>query len=228
MILRDPKTEIRPSQSEESHDSTVVLSKAALNRYACPCPISFILGWEATWLGNGGFDPAHGFRSCFSDMGSPNVLDRIREFLDENRVEYRQLHHEPTITSEDSARVRGEDLRIGGKALLLKVGGSFRLFVLSAALRVDSQAIRTHFGVRKTRFANADELKELTGLVPGSVPPFGEPILPFDLYVDESIVANDRIAFNAGSLTDSVFMTVADYIRVAGATVFRFSLAADS
>ena len=161
-------------------------------------------------------------------MGSPNVLDRIHEFLDENRVEYRQLHHEPTITSEDSARVRGEDIRIGGKALLLKVGGSFRLFVLSAALRVDSQAIRTHFGVRKTRFANADELKELTGLVPGSVPPFGEPILPFDLYVDESIVANDRIAFNAGSLTDSVFMTVADYTRVASATVFRFSLAADS
>ena len=46
MILRDPKTEIRPSQLEESHDSTVVLSKAALNRYACPCPIAF-----SSWLG---------------------------------------------------------------------------------------------------------------------------------------------------------------------------------
>ena len=155
------------------------------------------------------------------------MLEKIRKFLDKNEVQYRELHHEPTLTSEDSARVRGEDIRIGGKALLLKVGDSFRLFVLSAALRVDSQAIRTHFRVRKTRFAKAAELKELTGLVPGSVPPFGEPILPFELYVDESIVENDRIAFNAGSLTDSVFMAVEDYKRLAKPTVFRFSVPAE-
>ena len=173
------------------------------------------------------FDSGCCHRQCSLKMASLNVLEKIRGILDDNGVEYRELHHEPTHTSEDSARVRGEDIRIGGKALLLKVGDSFRLFVLSAALRVDSQAIRTHFRVRKTRFANAAELKELTGLVPGSVPPFGEPILPFELYVDESIVENDRIAFNAGSLTDSVFMAVEDYKRLAKPTVFRFSVPAD-
>jgi prolyl-tRNA editing enzyme YbaK/EbsC (Cys-tRNA(Pro) deacylase) len=67
----------------------------------------------------------------------------------------------------------------------------------------------------------------MTGLVPGSVPPFGRPILPFDLYVDDSIPANDRIAFNAGTLTDSIIMSVPDYLRVARPTdVFRFTLAA--
>ena len=157
-------------------------------------------------------------------MSSTTVLQRIREFLHEQGVEYRELHHEPTLTSEDSARVRGEDIRVGGKALLIKVGDDFRLFVLSAALRVDSHAVRSYFGVRKTRFATAAELKELTGLVPGSVPPFGRPLLPFDLYVDSSIVENDRIAFNAGALTDSIFMTVADYLRVAKPIVFRFGL----
>ena len=156
-------------------------------------------------------------------MTSPKILEKIREFLDENRVEYRELHHEATLTSEDSARVRGEDIRIGGKALLLKVGESFRLFVLSAALRVDSRAIRTHFGVRKTRFAGAAELMELTGLVPGAVPPFGPPIFPFDLYIDESILENERIAFNAGLLTDSVFMAVEDYARVAKALLSKLA-----
>ena len=154
---------------------------------------------------------------------APSTLAQIRQFLTAAGIDYRELHHEPTRTSEDSARVRGEDMRIGGKALLMKVGGEFKLFVLSAALRVDSQAIRKHFETRKTRFASADELKELTGLVPGSVPPFGRPILPFDLYVDESITRNERIAFNAGSLTDSIFLTVPDYLRVARPTVFRFS-----
>ena len=70
---------------------------------------------------------------------------------------------------------------------------------------------------------SVDELKEMTGLVPGSVPPFGKPILPFELYVDESILENDVIAFNAGSLSTSIIMRVDDYLRVAAPEVFRFS-----
>ena len=153
-----------------------------------------------------------------------SVFDAIRRMLDDSGITYRHLHHQPTRTSEESARVRGEDIRIGGKALLVKTGEVFRLFVLSAALRFDSSAVKQRFGVRKVRFATADELRELTGLVPGSVPPFGRPILPFDLFVDESILAQERIAFNAGSLTDSVIMSVADYLRVAAPEVLGFAL----
>jgi prolyl-tRNA editing enzyme YbaK/EbsC (Cys-tRNA(Pro) deacylase) len=153
--------------------------------------------------------------------GNP-ILEQIRDLLRGRGVDFQELHHEPTRTSEDSARVRGEDLRIGGKALLIKVDDEFRLFVLSASLRVDSQAIRAHWNARRTRFATSEELAELTGLVPGAVPPFGRPILPFDLCVDPSITGNDRIAFNAGSLTDSIFLRVEDYLRVAQPEVFRF------
>ena len=84
-------------------------------------------------------------------------------------------------------------------------------------------AIRRHLKLKKTRFATAEELHELTGLVPGAVPPFGSPILPFELYVDSSILANPRIAFNAGSLTDSIVVSVEDYLRVAKPTVFEFT-----
>jgi Ala-tRNA(Pro) deacylase len=154
----------------------------------------------------------------------PPVLLAIRDLLTREGVSFRALHHEPTRTSADSARVRGEELRVGGKALLVKVGQTQRLFVLSAALRFDSEAVRRHFGERRIRFATPEELAERTGLVPGSVPPFGPPILPFELYVDESILANERIAFNAGSLTDSIVMSVADYVRVARPTVMRFAV----
>jgi prolyl-tRNA editing enzyme YbaK/EbsC (Cys-tRNA(Pro) deacylase) len=156
-------------------------------------------------------------------MNAPPVLEKIRRFLADHEVPFRELRHEPTYTSEDSARVRGEDIRIGAKALLIKVGDDFRLFVLSAALRVDSLAIRAHFGVRKTRFATAEELAELTGLVPGSVPPFGEPVLPFELYVDHSVFESERMAFNAGSLTDSIFLATEDYRRAVQPLIFPFA-----
>jgi Ala-tRNA(Pro) deacylase len=153
------------------------------------------------------------------------VLDAIRRLLAESGVPFREVQHAPTFTSEESAKARGEELRTGGKALLLKADSVFRLFVLPADRKLDSAAVKRHLGVKKTRFATADELKELTGLVPGSVPPFGPPVLPFELFVDEAIRANKRIAFNAGSLTDSIVMATADFLAVAKPAVFAFSSA---
>ncbi len=154
---------------------------------------------------------------------SGTVFESIRRWLDEAGISYRHLRHEPTYTSEEAARARGEKTRIGGKALLIKIGDVFHLFVLSAALKLDSSAVKRRFGVKRMRFATTDELRELTGLVPGSVPPLGRPILPFDLFVDESILVNERIAFNAGSLTDSIIMSVQDYLQVAQPEVFGFA-----
>jgi Ala-tRNA(Pro) deacylase len=152
------------------------------------------------------------------------VLEKIRAWLDAGGVRYREVHHEPTRTSEESARARGESLRTGGKALLIKVDDTFRLFVLSADRKLDSAALKRRFEARKTRFATSEELAELTGLVPGAVPPFGAPILPFALFADPSVFENERIAFNAGSLTDSIVMPVEDYRRVAAPEVFRFAV----
>jgi Ala-tRNA(Pro) deacylase len=158
-------------------------------------------------------------------MANP-VLDAIRRLLADGGATFREVQHAPTFTSEESAKARGEELRTGGKALLIKTDDVFRLFVLPADRKLDSGAVKRQLGVKKTRFATADELKELTGLVPGSVPPFGPPVLPFELFVDEAIRTNERIAFNAGSLTDSIIMAVTDYFAVAKPTVFAFSIPA--
>ena len=104
---------------------------------------------------------------------------------------------------------------------MIKTDDRYRLFVLPADRKVDSQAIKRHLGVKKLRFADAAELMELTGLVPGSVPPFGQPVLPLELYADPALGENEKIAFNAGSLTTSIIMPFADYQRVAGAELAR-------
>lgn len=152
------------------------------------------------------------------------VLPAIRQLLEEAGVTFREVHHEPTRTSEESAKARGEELRIGGKALLMKGDDVFRLFVLPADRKLDSGAIRREFGWKKLRFATPEELHERTGLVPGSVPPFGPPILPFELCLDQAATQNPRIAFNAGSLTDSIILSMSDYLTVAKPNrVFAFS-----
>jgi len=155
---------------------------------------------------------------------SANTLEKIRQTLGAAGIAYREVQHEPTRTSEESATARGEPLSVGAKALLLRTDEVFRLFVLPADRKLDSNAIRRHLGVRKTRFATVGELDELVGLVPGAVPPFGEPLLPFELYADDSVgVEHGRVAFNAGSLTDSIIMSAVDWAAIARPTRFRFA-----
>ena len=157
-------------------------------------------------------------------MEDREVSRRIVDHLQLSGAAFRELEHEPTPTSEESARVRGEPLAVGGKAIVLKAGAFFGLFVLSAARRLDSRKVKARLRVRDLRFATPEELFELTGLVPGAVPPFGRPVLPLELYVDESVLQNDRVAFNAGSLTRSIVMSREDYLRAAcPRAVFDFS-----
>jgi len=144
------------------------------------------------------------------------VLTRILGILDEAGVDFRQLEHEPTLTSEESAQVRGEPLEIGGKAIVVKADHDFHLVVISAACRLKSSRLKRALNARKLRFATTDELFELTGLVPGSVPPFGAPVLSLSLHVDKSIMDQTRIAFNAGSLTNSIIMDRNDWYEISG------------
>lgn len=143
------------------------------------------------------------------------VTARLRAMLDERCLVYRHLVHDSTPTSEDSARVRGEPLEVGGKALVIKADGRFLVIVISAARRLDSKRLKKLLKAKSIRFVTREELHERTGLVPGSVPPFGRPLLELDLLVDASVLAQERIAFNAGSMTESIIMSTSDWRSVA-------------
>src|SRR5436309_14715756 len=104
-----------------------------------------------------------------------SVLDSVRSLLTQAGIPFAEKEHPPTRTSEESAAARGEPLAVGAKALLLRTDDVYGLFVLPADRKLDSAAIRRELGAKKTRFATPEELQEMTGLVPGSVPPFGRP-----------------------------------------------------
>lgn len=145
------------------------------------------------------------------------ILARIRDLLRGADIPFVEKQHEPTFTSEQSALARGEPVSIGAKALVIKGDDRWAMFVLPADRKLDSAAARRHLGAKKTRFATPDELLSLTGLVPGSVPPFGQPILPLELVADPVLCEQAKVAFNAGSLSTSIVMASADYRRVCGA-----------
>ncbi len=84
--------------------------------------------------------------------------------------------------------------------------------------------MKRELAVRRIRLATPQELRELTGLVPGSVPPCGEPVLPFELDADTLVgTCSNKLAFNAGSLTVSIIMAATDWQALAKPIRFSFA-----
>lgn len=142
-----------------------------------------------------------------------SVFERLQNHLREHDVPFDVLRHEPVYTSEEAARVRGTPLASGAKALICKLDDRFVMFVLPADRRLANKAIRKELGTRKLRFASRDEVLELTGLAPGSIPPFGS-LFELPTWCDDGLAAQEQINFNAGDHTISISMAYADYVAI--------------
>jgi len=141
------------------------------------------------------------------------VFDRLQELLNRNDVPFTILRHEPVFTSEQAAAVRGTPLASGAKALVVKAGDEFVLLVLPADRKLDSRKARDGLGVKSLRFASKEEVQHLTGLEPGSIPPFGS-LFQLPTYCDPALGENNSINFNAGDHAISIQMSSADFITV--------------
>ena len=125
------------------------------------------------------------------------VFERIEALLTSRGAAFDVLRHEPVCTSIEAAAVRGTSLASGAKALVCKADERFLMFVLPADRRLDSKALRKAKGWKSLRFATADEVLELTGLTPGSIPPFGQ-LFELPTLCDRRLADEPTINFNAG------------------------------
>ena len=156
---------------------------------------------------------------------SPETVHaRLVALLRAEAVEFRPTRHDAVTTSVEAASVRGAELRSGAKAMLVKGRSGFVLVVLAADRKVDWKLLGPLVGGKGARFATEEELREVTGLSKGAVPPLG---LLFGLRTifDRSLLEVETVNFNAGTRTDSITMAREDLIRIGGAELAVFSTA---
>lgn len=151
------------------------------------------------------------------------IFIRIKELLEKNKIPYQLKTHPPTRTSEESAFHRGEPLKIGAKAMVMKTDTEFIMAVLPADRKIDSNAIKKILTTKNLRFASPEELLKLTGLVPGAIPPFGS-LFNIPMIVDKSLLEVEYMAFNAGSLEKSIKMKTKEYVELVKPRVEEFSV----
>jgi prolyl-tRNA editing enzyme YbaK/EbsC (Cys-tRNA(Pro) deacylase) len=148
------------------------------------------------------------------------LVTTIQELLKENGMWFETFEHEPVKTSEEAAQQRiGYTIKQGAKALLLKVKPrgdktKFIMCVLPGDRRLSSARVKSEIDLKEIRFATQDEVYRITGgVVPGGLPPFGN-LFGLDVYVDRSLLENEKIVFNAGDRRFSIAMLSKDYIEL--------------
>ncbi len=166
-------------------------------------------------------DSDHG--STTLESAGEVVLAQIKTKLAEANIsDFQESEHAPVFTSIEAARVRGTELSQGAKALVMMADQQPIMVVVSGANTVDMSGFKKLFDVKDLRMASKDEVKQLTKLEVGSIPPFGN-VFGIPTYVDAKLSENSAISFNAGLHTKSIQMQYADWLKAVHPTVGDFS-----
>ena len=96
------------------------------------------------------------------------------------------------------------------------------MLVLPADRKLASKEVRKAAGIKSLRFASREEVEQITGLAPGSIPPFGT-LFGLPTWCDERLSEQQRINFNAGDHAISVSMTYSDYVAAAQPILGRYA-----
>src|SRR5215470_14281653 len=152
-----------------------------------------------------------------------SVAAKLKQYLDDNKVEYTLLPHPRTYTAQDtaqSAHVAGKDM---AKSVVIRTGGRFILAVLPAPKRVDLERLREVLGSNDARIADESEFASLfLGCEAGAMPPFGN-LYGVEVYADRSLAQDEEIVFNACTHEDAIRMRYKDFERLANPKIANFA-----
>lgn len=142
-------------------------------------------------------------------------VERLRDFLNSNGVRYITINHSPAFTAQEiaaSAHIKGREL---AKTVMVKIDGKLAMAVIPAQRMLDLEKLSEAAGGAEVEIAVEKEFSEaFPGCEIGAMPPFGN-IYGMDVFVSLELSEDEEIAFNAGSHSELVRLSYADFESLA-------------
>jgi Ala-tRNA(Pro) deacylase len=145
----------------------------------------------------------------------------VKEFLDENKVNYSIITHTPAYTAPEVAAICHLPGKFLAKVVIIKVDGKFAMVVEPAHQKVNLKSFSELTGRSNVELANESEFQDkFPGCELGAMPPFGN-LYDMDVYVAESLTRGNQIAFNAGSHKELIKMSFKDFERLVHPNILK-------
>ena len=149
---------------------------------------------------------------------------KIKEFLDRNHVPYITITHSQAFTAQQvaaSAHIPGKEMV---KTVMVRLRDGLAMAVVPASYHVDFNSLKEVIGEENLRLAFESEFRDVfPDCEVGAMPPFGN-LYGMEVFVAEALAENDEIAFNAGTHTEVIRMSFADFERLVNPKILRFSV----
>jgi Ala-tRNA(Pro) deacylase len=146
----------------------------------------------------------------------------LQSYLDEMGVRYNLSYHPAAYTAQDLAAVEHVPGRSVIKPVVVEVDGKFVLCALPAPYKVDLGELKRQLDCQEVKLADENALANLFPECQlGAEPPIGR-MFGIPTLIDESLLQDDRVTFQAGSHDAAVTMSLADYRRLAQAEIAHF------
>jgi Ala-tRNA(Pro) deacylase len=150
-------------------------------------------------------------------------VKRLKEYLNSHNIKYVSLSHSETFTAQEiaaSAHISGKEL---AKTVIFKKDGKMAMAVLPASHKINFDFLKAAAGASKVELANEQEFKDMfPDCEIGAMSPFGN-LYGMEVFVEESLVHDEEIAFNAGSHTELIKLQYKDFSRLVKPKVVKFS-----
>ena len=150
-------------------------------------------------------------------------IGKLTDFLDDQHVKYVTIQHSQAFTAQEvaaSAHIPGKEL---AKTVIVEIDGNIVMAVLPASYRINLGRLKKASGAKQVQLASEDDFKDLfPGCETGAMPPFGN-LYDMDVYVEESLMDDKEIVFNAGSHTELIKLSYQDFERLVHPKIAKFT-----
>jgi len=136
---------------------------------------------------------------------------KLRDCLDQNRVQYQSIPHNLAYSSQETARCTHIPGREFSKTVLVKADGKLMMAVIPATQTLDLDLLRKNLHAKTLELAREDEVSsKFSDCESGAIPPFGN-LYGMDVIASTSLKADQNISFNGGTHQDLVKLKYQDF-----------------
>jgi Ala-tRNA(Pro) deacylase len=149
--------------------------------------------------------------------------NKLREYLDGEKVKYVTISHSPAYTAQEiaaSAHVHGKEM---AKTVIVTLDGRMAMAVLPASRKIGFNLLQTASGTEDVQLAGERAFSDMfPGCEVGAMPPFGN-LYGMDVYVSKLLADDVEIVFNAGSHTELIRLAYEDFARLVKPKVVKLA-----
>ncbi len=157
-------------------------------------------------------------------------MNEVLKFLAINKISYKLFEHQAVFTNEESGKINIPEVKDNAKNLFLRNNNKtqYYLVTLRHNKRADLKNFALKLGEKKLSFGSPEDLRNILGLTPGSVSPFGllnDRKKRVKFYFDKDFFEKEKICVHPNINTGTIILNIADFnkiIEILGYEIYEF------